>query len=195
MPRLLARVYSQMLQLSFATGQTAAYLAQRMRPPNWQNSIAMNCPQLVNPRACRSAFCSCTAFSNSPRENSFNTREKMLHTFIRLSLLKLNWFWNPIQPIRGSASHSPQHLPHRPAVTPLIWTAVHESVIESFYRPRLTQSIDLGPNVEVSIHPTYATRAYTATLLSRRMRIIFEWPNTRQLRAASRTVALLVWSR
>lgn len=49
----------------------------------------------------------------------------------------------------------------------------HESVFESFYRLRLTQSIDLGPDMEVSIHPTYATKAYTTTLLSARMRIIF----------------------
>jgi porin len=49
----------------------------------------------------------------------------------------------------------------------------HESVFESFYRLRLTQSVEVGPDVEVSIHPTYATRAYTTTLLSARMRIIF----------------------
>jgi porin len=49
----------------------------------------------------------------------------------------------------------------------------HESVFESFYRLRLTQSIELGPDIEVSIHPTYATKAYTATLLGTRMRIIF----------------------
>lgn len=49
----------------------------------------------------------------------------------------------------------------------------HESVFESFYRLRLTQSMDLGPDLEVSIHPTYATKAYTTTLLSMRMRIIF----------------------
>lgn len=49
----------------------------------------------------------------------------------------------------------------------------HESVFESFYRLRLTQSIDLGPNLQVSIHPTNATKAYTTTLLSARMRIIF----------------------
>lgn len=49
----------------------------------------------------------------------------------------------------------------------------HESAFESFYRLRLTQSVDLGPDVEVSIHPTYATRAYNTTLLSARMRIIF----------------------
>ena len=49
----------------------------------------------------------------------------------------------------------------------------HESVFESFYRLRLTQSVELGPDLEVSIHPTYATRAYTTTLLGTRMRIIF----------------------
>jgi porin len=49
----------------------------------------------------------------------------------------------------------------------------HESVFESFYRLRLTQSVEVGPDIEVSIHPTYATRAYTTTLLSARMRIIF----------------------
>jgi porin len=49
----------------------------------------------------------------------------------------------------------------------------HESVFESFYRLRLTQSVEVGPDVEVSIHPTYATRAYATTLLSARMRIIF----------------------
>jgi hypothetical protein len=51
----------------------------------------------------------------------------------------------------------------------------------------VTQSIDLGPDVEVPVHPTYATtayttattayttatRAYTTTLLSVSMRIIF----------------------
>jgi porin len=49
----------------------------------------------------------------------------------------------------------------------------HESVFESFYRLRLTHSVELGPDVEVSIHPTYATKAYTTTLLSARMRISF----------------------
>jgi porin len=48
----------------------------------------------------------------------------------------------------------------------------HESVFESFYRLRLTQSVELGPDIEVSIHPTYASRAYTTTLLGARMRII-----------------------
>jgi porin len=49
----------------------------------------------------------------------------------------------------------------------------HEGVFESFYRIRLTQSIEVGPDVEVSIHPTYAAKAYTTTLLGARMRLIF----------------------
>ena len=49
----------------------------------------------------------------------------------------------------------------------------HESVFESFYRLRLTQSMSIGPDIEVSIHPTYATRPYTTTLLGARMEIIF----------------------
>ena len=39
----------------------------------------------------------------------------------------------------------------------------HESVFESFYRLRLTQSVKLGPDLEVSIHPTYATKASCCT--------------------------------
>jgi porin len=49
----------------------------------------------------------------------------------------------------------------------------HESIFETFYRLRLAQSINIGPDLEVSIHPTYAAKAYTTTLLSARMEIIF----------------------
>jgi len=49
----------------------------------------------------------------------------------------------------------------------------HESLFESFYRFRLTKSVELGPDLEVSIHPTYAARAYSTALLGLRMRIIF----------------------
>ena len=49
----------------------------------------------------------------------------------------------------------------------------HESVVESFYRLRLTQSINIGPDLEVSIHPAYATKEYASTLLGMRMQIIF----------------------
>lgn len=49
----------------------------------------------------------------------------------------------------------------------------HESVMETFYRLRLTKSVDLGPDLEISNHPTYASKAYTAPLLGMRMRIMF----------------------
>ena len=49
----------------------------------------------------------------------------------------------------------------------------HESVFESFYRLRLTHSVEIGPDIEVSIHPTYANKAYTTTLLGARMRLMF----------------------
>ncbi len=49
----------------------------------------------------------------------------------------------------------------------------HESVFESFYRLRLTQRMKIGPDIEVSIHPTYAVKPYTTTLLGARMEMIF----------------------
>jgi porin len=49
----------------------------------------------------------------------------------------------------------------------------HESLFETFYRLRATKSINIGPNFQVSIHPTYAVKAYTTTLLCARMEIIF----------------------
>ena len=49
----------------------------------------------------------------------------------------------------------------------------HESVFETFYRLRLTQIMDLGPDLEISIHPTFAPKAYVTALLGARVRIIF----------------------
>ncbi|MBB5066234.1 carbohydrate porin [Granulicella mallensis] len=49
----------------------------------------------------------------------------------------------------------------------------HESLFETFYRLRLTNSIEVGPDLQVTIHPTYAAKAYTSVLPSARMRIIF----------------------
>ena len=80
--------------------------------PTWQNSMATNWPQLVKPRAWRSALCSLTPFSNSPRANNFNTCEKMLHTFIRLSLLRLNWFLLEPNPTYQELSLSQAAPPH-----------------------------------------------------------------------------------
>src|ERR1035441_5954471 len=42
--------------------------------------MATNCPQLLNPRACRSALCFRTAVSKPVREMSCKICEKMLHT-------------------------------------------------------------------------------------------------------------------
>jgi len=48
-----------------------------------------------------------------------------------------------------------------------------EGVVETFYRLRLTTSLEIGPDVEVSIHPTNAAKPYSTVLLGWRMRIIF----------------------
>src|ERR1700678_3079135 len=88
--------------------------------------MATNWPQLVKPRACRSALCCLTAFSKLPRENNRNTCEKMLHTFIRLSLLWLNWFFDGTQSsLSGDSASYPRRRPRKPPVVSLlIWTAV-----------------------------------------------------------------------
>jgi porin len=49
----------------------------------------------------------------------------------------------------------------------------HEALFETFYRIRLTQSLEMGPDLEVSIHPTNSIKEYTTALLGVRMRIIF----------------------
>jgi porin len=49
----------------------------------------------------------------------------------------------------------------------------HESLFETFYRLRLTQSLEFGPDLEVSIHPTKNPAAYTTALIGLRARIIF----------------------
>lgn len=49
----------------------------------------------------------------------------------------------------------------------------HESLFETFYRFRLTQSLELGPDLEISVHPTNSVKEYTTALLGARMRIIF----------------------
>src|ERR1019366_3045304 len=54
-----------------------------LAPPSWQNSMATNCPQLLNPRACRSALCLRAAVSKPVREMSCKICEKMLHTLFK----------------------------------------------------------------------------------------------------------------
>ncbi len=49
----------------------------------------------------------------------------------------------------------------------------HESLFETFYRVRVTQNLELGPDLEVSIHPTNNPKEYTTALIGAQMRIIF----------------------
>src|ERR1700674_4360379 len=46
--------------------------------------MATNWPQQVNPRACRSALCACTADWNSRRENNCNSCENILLTRVKV---------------------------------------------------------------------------------------------------------------
>ena len=49
----------------------------------------------------------------------------------------------------------------------------HESLFETFYRIRVTQSVEIGPDLEVSVHPTNAVNRYATALIGVRGRIIF----------------------
>jgi len=49
----------------------------------------------------------------------------------------------------------------------------HETLFETFYRVRLTRSLELGPDLEVSVHPTNSPAKYTTALLGIRGKIIF----------------------
>jgi porin len=44
----------------------------------------------------------------------------------------------------------------------------HETLVEKFYRVRLTQSLELGPDLEVSAHPTNSIKEYMTALPSMR---------------------------
>src|SRR5271157_3124750 len=62
-----------------------------LAPPSWQNNMATNCPQLLKPRACRSALCLRAAVSNPVREMSCKICEKMLHTLFKAESSS-DWF-------------------------------------------------------------------------------------------------------
>jgi len=49
----------------------------------------------------------------------------------------------------------------------------HESLFETFYRVRLTRSLELGPDLEVSVHPTSSPVKYSTAALGIRGKIIF----------------------
>jgi hypothetical protein len=79
--------FADYAEQSSRTAELAASPPQISRsdlaPPSWQNSMATNCPQLLNPRACRSALCLRTAVSKPVREISCKICEKMLHTLFK----------------------------------------------------------------------------------------------------------------
>jgi len=49
----------------------------------------------------------------------------------------------------------------------------HESLFETFYRVRFTRSLEIGPDLEVSIHPTNSSQRYATTLIGVRGKFIF----------------------
>jgi porin len=48
----------------------------------------------------------------------------------------------------------------------------HEDLFETFYRVRMTRSIEFGPDLQVDIHPTNNPKAYTTVLLGLRAKIV-----------------------
>lgn len=49
----------------------------------------------------------------------------------------------------------------------------HENIFESFYRLRLTQHTEIGPDVQVLIHPSNRPELHHTVILNTRMRIFF----------------------
>jgi porin len=49
----------------------------------------------------------------------------------------------------------------------------HESLFETFYRLRLTRNVEIGPDLEVSIHPTNNAVQYVTALCGVRIKLIF----------------------
>src|ERR1017187_6182500 len=106
-----------MPQLAF-TGPSPPQISRSdLAPPSWQNSMATNCPQLLNPRACRSALCLRTAVSKPVREMSDKICEKMLHTRFKAesssdssSFGKLNLSETLSLLLPGGAQHSGTNL-------------------------------------------------------------------------------------
>src|SRR5271157_5700195 len=115
-----------MPQLPLTGRQSAANLAQRLGPAQLADSMATNCPQLLNPRACRSALCLRAAVSNPVRETSCNICEKMLHTLFKAesssdSLVFVNSTYQ-----RLSAFFFPAAL----STAELIWTRMMQILID-----------------------------------------------------------------
>lgn len=58
---------TEMFELAQAAGQAPADFPERIRMGGWQNSMATNCVQQLNPLALYSAWCSLTSLWNSER--------------------------------------------------------------------------------------------------------------------------------
>src|ERR1019366_2608359 len=96
-----------------------------LAPPSWQNSMATNCPQLLNPRACRSALCCRTAVSKPVREMSCKICEKMLHTRFKAESSSDSLVFSNSTYQRLSAFFFPAAL----NTAELIWTRMINTVI------------------------------------------------------------------
>lgn len=98
---------AQMLELAFGGCQSLGDFTQAVGSPQLANSMAMNCPQQVKPRACRSALCWWTADWNSVRENSWRIWLKILHTtFMVDAFLVRKWSY------QGPSPYQRLHLFH-----------------------------------------------------------------------------------
>src|SRR5206468_11814910 len=106
--------HSQMLQLSFATRQSAANLAQRMRPSQLAKQHGHElAPTGETPRVVFGFVLLNRLLEFPARKQLQHLRENTAYFVHRLSLLRLNWFLpNPIQRIRGlGLSPTDQSLP------------------------------------------------------------------------------------
>jgi hypothetical protein len=113
--------HPQMLQCPSQQARPPQISRNECARPNWQNSLAMNWPQLVKPRACRSALCSFDRlFEISARKQLQHLRENAAYFIHRLTLLRLNWFLSRTQSSvsGGSASYQKRHTPRPSADGP-----------------------------------------------------------------------------
>ena len=85
--------------------------------------MATNCPQLLKPRACRSALCLRAAVSNPVREMSCKIWEKMLHTLFKAESSSDSLVFATSTYQRLSAFFFPQAL----STAELIWTRMNQN--------------------------------------------------------------------
>jgi hypothetical protein len=130
--------HPQMLQLSLATGQAAANLAQRMRPSQLAKQHRHElAPTGETPRVPFRLVLLDRLFEISAQKQLQHLRENAAYFMHRSSLLRLNWFLSGTQPSvsGGSTSQRSDTLRLRPPVSPLIWTAVIFTPLFIFITP------------------------------------------------------------